>query len=51
MTGVVENSPYRVLFSSESLKISTSKISDDNRLCCLNKNGLDDFKKFTIKLK
>ena len=40
-----------MLFSSESLKISTSKISDDNRLCCLNKNGLDDFKQFTVKLK
>lgn len=43
-TGIVENSLSRVLFFIESLKISTSKISDNNRLCWLNKNGLDYFK-------
>ena len=41
MTGIVKSSLFRVLFSVESLKLSISKISGDNRLYWLNKKGLD----------
>ena len=41
----------RVLFSIESVKINSSRISVDNCLCWLNKKGLDDCKKITVKLK
>ena len=50
-TGIFDNPLFRVLFSIESLKISKSKISDDNCLCWLNNNGLDDCEKFTVKFK
>ena len=41
----------RVLFSIESVEINSSRISVDNWLCWLNKKGLDDWKKITVKLK
>ena len=41
----------RVLFTIESVEINSSRISVDNCLCWLNKKGLDDCKKITVKLK